>query len=109
MTDPLTPLTPEQEQQAEASALKEGYLHRVIKAEDMALNVDTDGLLDQSISSRVGLDAAKGNKFAKLFAGFLNLFERNHVVLAESADKAQAELVVKTEEASPDLPPETLP
>jgi len=109
MTDPLVPLTPGQEQLAEAHALKEGYLYRLIKAQDEDLNVITGGNLGQSLSSRIGLDAAKGDRGAILLADALNKIEANHSVLAEAADEAQAEKVVQAEQASPDLPIESLP
>ncbi len=104
-----TPLTPEQEADAAKSALAEGYFYKILKAQDEDLNVITGGNLGQSISSRVGLDAAKGDKGAIAFAEFLDLFEANHSVKAEVADEVQAERVVQAEQASPDLPRESLP
>lgn len=101
------PLTPAQEAQQHALALKEGYLYRVIKGLDEFGNVLTGGNLGQSLSSRIGLDAAKGDPGAILLAHALNLFEADHCVKAEAADEAQAELVVEAEQASPDLPPES--
>lgn len=100
----LTPLTPEQASLVAKKALREGYLYRLVKGLDEFGNVLTGGNLGQSISSRIGLDAAKGDHGAIATAEFLNLFEANHCIKAEVADEAQAELVVKTECASPDLP-----
>ena len=100
----LTPLTPEQASLVAKKALREGYFYRLVKGLDEFGNVVTDGNLGQSISSRIGLDAAKGDHGAIAMAEFLNLFEANHCVLAEKADEAQAELVVATEAASVDLP-----
>ena len=104
MSTGTTPLTLQQEEQAHASALKEGYLYRLIKAQDEDLNVLTGGNLGQSLSSRIGLDAAKGDPGAILLAKALDMIEANHCVLAESADEAQAQEVVAAEQASPDLP-----
>lgn len=100
----LTPLTPEQASLVAKKSLREGYLYRVIKGLDEFGNVLTDGNLGQSLSSRIGLDAAKGDHGAIALAEFLNLFEANHCVLAERSDEAQAQLVVDAEKASPDLP-----
>lgn len=108
MTDALTPLTPDQASLAAKNALKEGYLYRLVKGLDEFGNVITGGNLGQSISSRIGLDAAKGDKGAILLAEALNKFEANHCVLAEQADEAQAEVVVEAEKASPDLPTVTV-
>lgn len=100
----VTPLTPDQASIVAKKALREGYLYRVIKGLDEFGNVLTDGNLGQSLSSRIGLDAAKGDHGAIALAEFLNLFEANHCVKAEVADEVQAEIVVKAECASPDLP-----
>lgn len=102
----LTPLTPDQASQVAKRALREGYLYRVVKGLDEFGNVITGGNLGQSLSSRIGLDAAKGDHGAIALAEFLNCFEANHCVLAERADEAQAQLVVDAEQASPDLPEE---
>ena len=107
--DAITPLTPTQEDHAKASALKESYLYRVIKGLDEFGNVATGGNLGQSLSSRIGLDAAKGDPGAVLLAKALDMIEANHCVLAEAADEAQAEKVVQAELSSPDLPRESLP
>ena len=101
----VTPLTQEQMQAAEDHALKEGYLYRLAKGIDEFGNVATGGNLGQSLSSRIGLDAAKGEKGAILLAKVLDItFSPDHPVKAEAADLAQAEKVVQVEEASPDLP-----
>lgn len=103
-TETVAPLTPAELAASEESALKEGYLYRVIKGLDEFGNVLTDGNLGQSLSSRIGLDAAKGDKGAILLAKALDRIEANHCVKAEAADEAQAEKVVETEQASPELP-----
>ena len=104
MSTGTQPLTPAQEAQQHASALKESYLYRLIKGLDEFGNVATGGNLGQSLSSRIGLDAEKGDPGAVLLAKALDLFEANHCVKAEVADEAQAELVAAAEKASPDLP-----
>lgn len=106
-TNGLTPLTAAQASAVAKQALREGYWYRLLKGLDEYGNVITGGDLGQSISSRVGLDAAKGDKGAIAMVEFLNLFEKDHSVKAEAADEAQAEEVVQAEQASPDLPPVT--
>jgi hypothetical protein len=107
-TAAVTPLTPVQLAAAEQHAVKEGYLFRLVKGLDEFGNVATDGNLGQSLSSRIGLDAAKGIPGAVLLAKMLDRIEKNHSVLAEAADEAQALKVVDTETASPDLPAQTV-
>jgi hypothetical protein len=109
MSTGTQPLTPSQEAIAAAKALQEDYLYRVIKGSDEFVNVLTGGNLGQSLSSRIGLDAAKGDPGAVLLAKALDLIEANHAVKAEAADEAQAEKVVQAEQSSPDLPRESLP
>ncbi len=110
MSDPVQPLTPAQFQQAEQSAEHEGYLHHLAKEFDILGNVATGGMMGESISARIGLDAAAGNKEAIILARILDVtFSPNHPIKAEVADMVQAEDVVKTMEASPDLPKESLP
>jgi hypothetical protein len=48
-----TPLTPQQAQTAEQRAAGESYPHKVLVALDQDVNVDTGGLPDETISSRV--------------------------------------------------------
>jgi hypothetical protein len=106
MDEGVTPLTPTQLSAAEQSAEHPSYLHKVIKGLDEEGNVITGGNLGQSLSSRIGLDAAKGEKAAEILAKTLDLFESDHSVKAEVADEVQAEEVVKAEESSPDIPKE---
>jgi len=105
MSEPIYPLTPEQAAIAQAHALKEGYIYRLAKGLDEFGNVVTGGNLGQSLSSRIGLDASKGDEGAILLAQALNItFSPDHVVKAEAADLAQAEKVEEVEESSTDLP-----
>lgn len=100
-----SPITPEQEADLASRAEHPGYIHRVFKGLDEELNVITDGRLGQSMSSRIGLDAAEGKKPAEIMAKALDLVQKNHTVKAEVADMVQAEAVVNAEKKSPDLPP----
>jgi len=100
----VSPLTPTELAKQEQEAQHPSYPHRVIKGLDEEVNVLTGGNLGQSISSRVGLDAAQGDKPAEVFAKVLDVFESDHSVKAEIADEIEAEKVVTAEESSPDLP-----
>lgn len=103
MSTGVNPLSPIQIAAQQQSAAHIGYLHKLIKGFDELGNVATGGNLGQSLSSRIGLDAAKGDLGAIELAKLLDLFEADHCVKAEVADETQAEIVVKAEQASPDL------
>jgi hypothetical protein len=101
-----TPLTPPQVEAAEQRAVGETYPHKVLVALDQDVNVDTGGLPDETISSRVRRisDAHPcwcwnpGVWLAKAMNAGLNLIEKNHGAKAQSGDLQRAETVVATEE-----------
>lgn len=103
-----TPLTPEQEKQAEANAAKDGYLHRDAVALDDAVNVLADGNLDETISARVRRvsDAHKGWSWnpgvwlAKGLNAGLNLIQKNHGAKAEAGDLQRAKKIEEIEKKS---------
>lgn len=84
-----SPLTPAQVTQAEANAAKEGYLHRDLVALDQDMNVDTGGMPDETISSRVRRISDAHPKWAwnpgvwlaKALNACLNLIQPNHGAL----------------------------
>jgi hypothetical protein len=100
-------LTPAQIRQAEKTAAGEGFLHRVAVAADQDLNVDTGGLPDETISSRVRRisDAhprwswSPGVWLAKVLNAGLNLVQRNHGQHAQAGDLGRALKVAATEQA----------
>lgn len=101
-------LTPAQVQQAEKDAAAEGFLHRVAVAADQNLNVDTGGLPDETISSRVRRisDAHPrwgwnpGVWLAKALNSGLNLIQQNHGQHAQAGDLERALNAAWTEETA---------
>jgi glutaredoxin-related protein len=101
-------LTPTQIREAEQSAATDGFVHRVAVAADQAVNVDTGGLPDETISSRVRrISNAHANWgwnpgvwLAKALNGGLNIIQRNHGQRAEAGDLERALRVAETEQVS---------
>lgn len=100
MSDPITPLDPQETQQQEEQAKKEGYLHRTLVGLDQFANVITGGKPDETISSRAARASLKGNKFGKLVSKFLNVFQKDHGAKAIAGDDARAEQIEQAEEGS---------
>lgn len=107
MTVTDEPLTQAQVQQAEANAAKDGYVHRDLVALDQDVNVDTGGMPDETISSRVrrisdGHPNYRGWNpgvwLAKALNAGLNLIQANHGAKAEAGDLERADEVQHTEE-----------
>lgn len=103
MSDPITPLTPPQVAEHEASAAHEGYLHRVTEEADVLVNVATGGKQNETISSRAARADERGSKFGKLLSGFLDLFQRDHGATAIAADLERAKVIEHIEESDPAL------
>lgn len=116
--NPLS-LTPGQIQQAEKNAAAESYPHKVLAALDQDVNVDTGGLPDETISSRVRRisDAHPGWGWrhwpgsptrlrvgvlgvwlAKALNAGLNVIQRDHGQKAQAGDLERAATVEATEE-----------
>lgn len=100
MSDPVTPLTPEQTAAAEKKAGKESYLHREAVAVDIFANETLGGKMDETISSRASRNALKGQWFGKLMSRFLNLFQKDHGPHAQSGDVERAKQVIEAEKQS---------
>lgn len=107
-----SPLTPEQIAQAQAQAGKEGYVHRDLVALDQDVNVDTGGMPDETISSRVrrvtdahpGWSWNPGVWLAKTLNAGLNLIQGNHGAKAQAGDLERAEKVAAVESQALDPP-----
>lgn len=100
MSDPITPLTPEQTVKQEAKAAKEGYLHRSLVALDQLTNVLTGGNPDETISSRSARAALKGKAWGKVMSKGLNLLQSDHGAKALAGDEERAQSVAKLEKES---------
>jgi hypothetical protein len=110
-------LTPAQIERTEKNAASEGFLHRVAVAADQDLNVDTGGLPDETISSRVRriTDAHPhgswnpGVIFAKALNAALNFIQRNHGQKAQAGDLQRALTVAEIEERALQITPGEVP
>lgn len=85
---------PEQEAQAAA----EGYLHRVVVAFDIFLNVVFRGREDETISARAYRAALEGKLWGRILNDFLNLLQSDHGAKAASGDLERAQSISRTEE-----------
>lgn len=103
MDSGITPLTPEQVAEHEASASHEGYLHRVTETADVLVNVATGGKQDETISSRSARAAERGSKFGIVMSRFLDWFQKDHGATAIAADLERAQTVEEIEESDPAL------
>jgi len=100
MSDPITPLTPEQTAIAEQKALHESYLHRALVGLDQFMNVLTDGDPDETISARSARAEERGKEWGVVMCKFLNVFQKDHGAQAQAGDTARAEQVEKLEAQS---------
>lgn len=109
MSNPVTPLSPLQAALAQQHALNENYFIRAARELDVMLNVDTDGLPDETISARWARWATQEPKnemqrMQKHFGIFachaLNIAQPDHGDRALYGDQAHAEKVVETEKAA---------
>ena len=92
-----TPLTPEQVALQEQQTLHEDYLHRLAVSCDQFMNVVTDGLPDETISSRAQRMSEQGNEFATLLIKVLDIIEKQHGEKAQVGDATRAEVVKEIE------------
>jgi hypothetical protein len=99
-------LTPVQIQQAEKNAAGEGFAHKALVALDQDVNVDTGGLPDETISSRVRRISDAHPKWgwnpgvwlSKALNAGLNVIQKNHGQRAQAGDLERAITVVETEQ-----------
>jgi hypothetical protein len=89
---------------AEASASQDGYVHRVLVAFDVFVNVLFRGRMDETISARSYRAALQGKLWGKVMNAFLNLFQANHGALAAAGDLERADSVAGTEQKTLDTP-----
>lgn len=103
MTDPITPLDPQQTAKEEAQTAKEGYLRRLPVAIDIFADEVADGPMDETISSRAARASRKGKWWGRLLSKFLNLFQKDHGADAQAGDVERAQNVLNLENSSGDL------
>jgi hypothetical protein len=97
------PLTPGQIVFNEQQAAHEAYLHRLAVGFDQFINVATDGLPDETISSRAQRLSSHGNEFAMLLTRALDELQPSHGRTAEAGDLERAQAMVATEEKALDV------
>ncbi|MGH9687745.1 MAG: hypothetical protein ACRD5K_11705 [Candidatus Acidiferrales bacterium] len=108
MTDQLTPA---QIRHAEKNAASESFAHKALVGLDQDVNVDTGGLPDETISSRVRRisDAHPrwgwnpGVWLAKIINAGLNVLQQNHGARAQAGDLERATAVEEIERRSLDI------
>jgi len=103
---PITPLTPAETAAAEARALHEGELHKLLTAVDVLLNVAFGGKPDMTISTRAALAAQHGSEVGIVLSKFLSEFQADHGALAAAGDTARAEAVEQAAAPAIDQPPD---
>lgn len=107
MSEPITPLNPQQTAAQEQKAASEGYFKRILVCLDQDINVDTGGLPDETISARAARLAANGKGFSGFYGRwmcrFLNLWQKNHGPKAIAGDDARARRVAAIEETSGEI------
>lgn len=106
MPNPITPLTPAEEQQSETGAAHESYPERVAVEFDDFINVITGGHPDETISARASRDAVEGKPVGKAISAALNVFQKDHGAHAQAGDLERAEVVAGLEEGNGILPGE---
>lgn len=105
MTDPITPLDPQQTAEREAHALQEPYIERLLVSDlDIPVNVATGGLPDETLSSRFARWSYTGtgirHKIGRFMCRMLNIAQKNHGADAVAGDAARAQRVLDTENES---------
>jgi hypothetical protein len=81
----------------ESQAADEGYLHRVLVALDIFLNVVFKGREDETISARSYRAALEGKIWGRIMNAFLDIFQSNHGAKAAAGDLERANSIAVTE------------
>jgi hypothetical protein len=81
----------------ELQASKEGYIHRVLVALDIFLNVVFKGREDETISARSYRAALEGKIWGRIMNAFLDIFQSNHGAKAAAGDLERANSIAATE------------
>jgi hypothetical protein len=82
---------------AKTSAASDKYLHRVLVAFDIFVNVIFRGRMDETISARSYRAALQGKLWGRILNGALNIIQKNHGALAAAGDLERATSIESTE------------
>lgn len=108
MGDPITPLTVQQQADAQASTAHEDYIRRTLVALDIFNNVLAGGHEDETISSRMARwdkePAGVRHNVGKLISEGLGLIQKDHGSQAEAGDLERAQEVIRIEVSTGNLP-----
>ena len=105
LTDPITPLTPGQEETDLRETRQEGYFWRCLVAFDIFCNVVLFfGLEDETISSHAARAAKQGRWWGLVLTQFLCWIQPDHGAHAEAGDLERAKQVEATEDSTGTLP-----
>lgn len=81
----------------EAQAAKEGYVHRVLVAFDIFVNVLFRGREDETISARSYRAYLEGKLWGRAMNAFLNFFQKDHGAKAAAGDLERSQSIERTE------------
>ena len=91
---PITPLTPAQEAVEESQAEHENFAVRDLIAIDDCADALTGGPMDETISTRLAIDAVDGHGISKeigeVGSKCLDVFQKDHGADASAGDEARA-------------------
>jgi hypothetical protein len=109
MSDPITPLTPAQEQASEQSAAHEKYPIRVLIEIDKLGNVlFLNGSSDETISAHLSRMAVADSGFKRDVGVFgssvLDIFQKDHGAKAQAGDLERAKEAIDLEKSDGILP-----
>ena len=104
MSNPVTPLDPQQTAAQEYKATHEPYIERDLVAIDKTIATFAGATPDTTISADAGIAAVKDKGFkgwyGRMMSRFLNLFQSDHAAKAIAGDEAQAREAERVMEAS---------
>ena len=104
MSNPVTPLTPEQTAAQEVRATHEPYIERDLVAIDKTIATFAGATPDTTISADAGIAAVKDKGFkgwyGRTMSRFLNRWQKNHAAKAVAGDEAQAKAAERVMESS---------
>ena len=104
MSDAIIPLTPSEVAVQETEVSKENFVMRDLVALDQFGNVLTGGAMDETISSRLAIDATNGKgiseKVGEAGSKVLDIFQKDHGAKAQAGDLERATTEVSIEQST---------